>query len=250
VNGVNLHYEKAGCGNHVLLCIPGALGSTQSDFGPQLKGLCKDFTVIAFDPRGYGKSIPPVRDFPDEFFPRDASDAGMLMKVLGYSKYSLLGWSDGGIAAMILAYTNPKNVQSMVVWGSNSYITKEDLEMLEPTRDTSAWNPKMRDPLEAVYGAEGLKNMWSGWLDAFTRIYNKKGGNLCKDYLPMIWCPTLIVHGVKDPLVPMFHPEYLHKHIPGSTLHLMPDGRHNLHLRYEHEFNNLVTDFLKKHAHK
>ena len=60
--------------------MPGALGSTQSDFGPQLKGLSDDFTVVAFDPRGYGKSIPPKRDFPADFFARDADDAAGLGK--------------------------------------------------------------------------------------------------------------------------------------------------------------------------
>lgn len=83
VNGVDLHYEVAGNGSHVVLCMPGALGTTQSDFGPQLRGLSKDFTVVAFDPRGYGKSIPPKRDFPPDFFHRDANDAAELMKKLG-----------------------------------------------------------------------------------------------------------------------------------------------------------------------
>ena len=83
VNGVEIHHEVAGEGSHVVLCMPGALGSTQSDFGPQLKGLSDEFTVVAFDPRGYGKSIPPKRDFPADFFTRDADDAAGLMKVLG-----------------------------------------------------------------------------------------------------------------------------------------------------------------------
>ena len=83
VNGVEIHYEVAGQSKHVILCLPGALGSTQSDFGPQLKGLNDEFTVIAFDPRGYGKSIPPKRDFPADFFVRDANDAAALMETLG-----------------------------------------------------------------------------------------------------------------------------------------------------------------------
>lgn len=88
VNGVELHHEVAGQGSHVVLCMPGALGSTQSDFGPQLKGLSDEFTVIAFDPRGYGKSIPPKRDFPPDFFARDADDAAGLMDALGKLKYA------------------------------------------------------------------------------------------------------------------------------------------------------------------
>lgn len=83
VNGVDLHYEQEGSHDHVVLCLPGALGSTQSDFGPQLTGLSNEFTVVALDPRGYGKSIPPVRDFPSDFFVRDAWDASELMRKLG-----------------------------------------------------------------------------------------------------------------------------------------------------------------------
>lgn len=57
-------------------------GSTRTDFGPQLKSLNKErFTVVGWDPRGYGQSRPPDRDFPPDFFERDAKDAVDLMKV-------------------------------------------------------------------------------------------------------------------------------------------------------------------------
>lgn len=59
-----------------------AAGSARTDFGPQLKSLNKEtFTVVGWDPRGYGKSRPPERDFPPDFFERDAKDAMDLMKV-------------------------------------------------------------------------------------------------------------------------------------------------------------------------
>ena len=83
VNGVNLHYEIAGIAPDVILCMPGALGTTRSDFGPQLNGLSDKFTVVVFDPRGYGKSIPPKRDFPQDFYDRDADDAANLMLTIG-----------------------------------------------------------------------------------------------------------------------------------------------------------------------
>lgn len=61
-------------------------GSTWTDFGPQLKTLNKErFTVVGFDPRGYGQSRPPDRDFPPDFFERDAKDAVDLMQVWNLS---------------------------------------------------------------------------------------------------------------------------------------------------------------------
>lgn len=41
-------------------------------------------------------------------------------------------------------------------------------------------------------------------------------GNICKDELKDIECPTLILHGGKDPLVPDFHPEFLNQNIQNS----------------------------------
>lgn len=57
-------------------------GSSKSDFQPQFEKLNREkFHVVGFDPRGYGKSRPPDRDFPIDFYNRDAKDAGDLMAV-------------------------------------------------------------------------------------------------------------------------------------------------------------------------
>ena len=57
------------------------LGAGKTDFPYQIGGLNRDlFTIFAWDPRGYGQSIPPERTW-DNFFERDAKDALALMKV-------------------------------------------------------------------------------------------------------------------------------------------------------------------------
>ena len=38
------------------VCLCGSLGTAESDFGPQLRDLSAQHTVVAHDPRGYGKS--------------------------------------------------------------------------------------------------------------------------------------------------------------------------------------------------
>ncbi|CAI9541060.1 unnamed protein product [Staurois parvus] len=130
VNGVNLHYQRTGGGDHAVLLLPGVLGSSLTDFGPQLKQLNKNaFTLIAWDPRGYGLSIPPHRDYPMDFFERDAKDAVDLMQALQFKKFSLLGWSDGGITALIAAGTYPSLINKLVIWGANAYVTEEDLQI-------------------------------------------------------------------------------------------------------------------------
>ncbi|KAK7079495.1 hypothetical protein SK128_026119 [Halocaridina rubra] len=251
VNGTLLNFEVVGNGEKVVLCLPGALGTTQSDFGPQLKGLCPDkFKIVAWDPPGYGKSRPPPRNYTTDFLHRDAVLAASLMKNLGHEKYSLLGWSDGGITALILAAGFPQHVEKMVVWGGNAYIHEGDLKMYEAVRDIDKWSARMRAPLEAAYGREYFKTAWEGWVDTFLAIYNEKGGDICKGDLHKITCPTLIIHGAKDPMVGIEHAQYLKENIKDSMLTVMEEGKHNLHLRYAKEFNEMVTDFLLKEGSK
>ncbi|KAM7012251.1 valacyclovir hydrolase isoform 2-T2 [Tautogolabrus adspersus] len=249
VNGVDLYYEQTGGGKHALLLLPGAIGSTRTDFGPQLKSLNKErFTVIGWDPRGYGRSRPPDRDFPLDFFERDAKDGVDLMKALGFGKFSLLGWSDGGVTALIAAARYPDLINRIVVWGANAFITQHDLQIYEGVRDISKWSARMRQPFEEMYGAETFAKMWGAWVDGFTQFARRPEGSVCIEHLPLIRCPTLIIHGEKDPIVPNSHAQFLTKHIKGSRLHLMPEGKHNLHLRYAEEFNKLAEDFLEDGA--
>lgn len=49
-----------------------------------------------------------------------------MFQTLGISKYSLLGWSDGGITSLIIAAKNAQAVQKLVVWGANAFVSAED----------------------------------------------------------------------------------------------------------------------------
>ena len=71
-----------------------------------------NFTIVGMDPLGYGVSRPPERNFPVEpdrhFLKIDALDEYTLMKSLCFEKFSVLGWSDGGVSATILAALYPE----------------------------------------------------------------------------------------------------------------------------------------------
>uniref|UniRef100_F7ECX5 AB hydrolase-1 domain-containing protein n=2 Tax=Callithrix jacchus TaxID=9483 RepID=F7ECX5_CALJA len=219
VNGVHLHYQQTGEGDHAVLLLPGMLGSGETDFGPQLKNLNKKlFTVVAWDPRGYGHSKPPDRDFPVDFFERDAKDAVDLMKALKFKKVSLLGWSDGGITALIAAAKYPSYIRKMVIWGANAYVTDEDSVIYEGIRDVSKWSERTKKPLEALYGYDYFARTCEKWVDGISQFKHLPDGNICRHLLPQVQCPTLIVHGEKDPLVPRFHADFIHEHVKGSRL--------------------------------
>lgn len=82
IDNAVINYLKVGKGKKPLLCFPGALGTIWSDFKPQIDQLDRDkFTIVAFDPPGYGFSRPPSRNFDLNFYEKDATMAYKLMKV-------------------------------------------------------------------------------------------------------------------------------------------------------------------------
>ena len=76
----------------------------------------------------YGESRPPTRDFqisPVHFLKQDVLDGHWLMLDLGFSQFSVLGWSDGGVSATFLAGLFTQSVRKLVKWGSNAFVGKE-----------------------------------------------------------------------------------------------------------------------------
>ncbi|CAN7991659.1 unnamed protein product [Ixodes hexagonus] len=250
VLGYKIHFETVGNGPKVLILLPGALGSTRTDFGPQLEKLDrKQFTLVAWDPPGYGFSRPPERTFPVDFYHRDARVVAQLMQAgtppqLGHQKYSVVGWSDGANTGMILAATCPEHVEKLVAFGGNAYIEEHDVQLIEATRDVKQWSKRMREPMEALYGPDHFQKLWRDYCDFYQDLLLKQAGDVCKAELAQIRCPTLIVHGGKDPLVTSEHPNYLLRHIALAKLCVIPEGKHNLHLRFADDFNKLVMDFI------
>ena len=126
--------------------------------------------MISFDPRGYGSSRPPRRAFPVDFYHQDAEDCVALMAHLGCESYAVGGWSDGAIIGLLLTLAHPRQVEKLVVWGGNAYISQEDIDGYEKTRAVSSWSPRMREGMGAIYGQE-LQELWTDWCDAMQALY-------------------------------------------------------------------------------
>ncbi|XP_076350530.1 serine hydrolase BPHL-like isoform X1 [Tachypleus tridentatus] len=245
IGDTDLHFEKVGSGPHHVLLLPGALGSAQTDFKPQLNGLShKKFSLVAWDPPGYGHSRPPQRKFSTNFFYQDAELAVALMEKLEISKFSILGWSDGATTGLIIAGRYPDKVHKLCTWGGGSYATKEDVDKLEDIRDVSRWSVKMREPMVGLYGKDYFQQLWNEYCDAFQLLWKHTNGDICCEELSNIECPTLIIFGEKDYFFNSDHLEFLLKNIKNTKLHKMADGKHNLHLHFAKEFNTLVEEFL------
>lgn len=240
--GLTMHCEQAGKGAPLLM-IPGALGTGAGDFPAQIGWFAqRGFDAIAPDPRGYGRSRPPERDYPLDFYHRDAADMFALMVALGHQRFDVMGWSDGANVAAIMAAENPSRVARLVVFGGQSFLTAEEIAAFNAIRKISAWSPRAAEAMRAIYG-DALDGLWDHYIDGQVALF-EAGGNLYREQLSRIRCPTFVLHGALDPLVPAFHAEAIHRGIAGSRLHIFPSGKHNIHIRYAGEFNDLVHAFL------
>ncbi|XP_073818983.1 valacyclovir hydrolase-like [Musca autumnalis] len=247
VNGININVVECGNGDKSLLLMPGALGSAWTDFKPQIENLPKllpNYKIIVWDPPGYGKSIPPKRQWGLDVFHNDARLAVDLMTKLDRPQFSIIGWSGGGITGLIAAGNYLNYVEKLVVCAAGAYLVPAEVKAFHNLRDVSQWSPSMRPPMEDIYGPERFVELWNEWVDMLYTFHEKNDGDFCKREVKMIKAPTLILRGRKDPIISPEPMAYLRDNIKNSRYYEFPEGKHNFHLRYVDEFNKLVADFL------
>lgn len=104
---------------------------------------------------------------------------------INQDRFSLVGWSDGGITAMIMAAMIPEKIRKLVVFGANAYVSPGELEVYEQLRDVNKWSQMMRKPFEEVYGEEYFRDQFSQWVDAFSKYAKNPDGTWI---LPAAFC--------------------------------------------------------------
>lgn len=219
VHDVDLNILECGGGSESLLLMPGIYGSIWSDFAPQIEQLPKllpNHKIIAWDPPGYGKSIPPERKWDLDCNYKDAKYGMDLMKALNITKFSILGWSAGGTSGLIMASRYAEQVEKLVIWGAGAYMSSDEVKYYQTTKDVRKWPIKLRERMEQIYGADKFPRLWSELVDSISKLYLEREGDLCKGELSKIKAPTFILHGKKDIVKPWEHIPYLREHIQNT----------------------------------
>lgn len=111
-NGTELHYEMRGSGPPLLL-IMGASGYGGL-FAHLARRLADDFTVVAYDRRGNGRSPRPA-GWCDTSPEEQADDAAALLEALGLAPAVVFGTSSGGVFALAMAITHPEAVRTAIL---------------------------------------------------------------------------------------------------------------------------------------
>lgn len=238
VNGIKIYYEIRGSGPR-LLFIHGIGADLKNPISIFKTPLTEQFTILAFDPRGLGKSDSP--DVP--FTMADlADDAAGLAAAIGWDHYHVLGASMGGMVAQELVLRHPAAVDRLVMCFTNaggasagpSVIDKLDSMSaaeklkLSDTRQDEAWaaaNPETVSRFEAQSRAarEALHAN-----PAVLRGYSFQVKAVLKhdafDRLPQITAPTLVLGGLYDGSNPPEVTRALAGQIPGARCELLESG--------------------------
>lgn len=111
IDSTEISYIKEGTGSTTLLFVHG-LSSNSDAWAKNIETLKDDYTCIALDLPGYGKSSKPKADYTPTYF------AGILHKFIakqGLKNVVLVGHSMGGQASIKLATTYPKTVKKLIL---------------------------------------------------------------------------------------------------------------------------------------
>lgn len=111
VDGGQLWFETCGHGERAIVLIHDGVVNSAS-FDDMWPILCKEFRVVRYDRRGYGRS--PAAKAP--YSPQD--DLAAVMAVAGLDHASLVGFSFGGGLAVGYAIDHPGQVDRLVIAGA------------------------------------------------------------------------------------------------------------------------------------
>jgi pimeloyl-ACP methyl ester carboxylesterase len=252
---VELAYELLGDGPSLLL-IQG-LGYGGRGWGPMLDLLAEDFTVAAFDNRGFGASdVPPGPYTVGEL----AEDARAVLDAAGFERAHVVGASLGGMVAQELALAHPERVDRLVLacttpGGLSSYPMPAKTASLMLEAPTLPSDVALQRFVENALGQGGSPELVEQIVAYRTANPPNLGGwqsqaaaGATHDTLDRIGgmtAPTLVVHGTEDAVVDPRNAELLVGQIPGARLELLPGCGHLPFWEEPERFATLVTAFLQ-----
>jgi valacyclovir hydrolase len=244
-DGATIAYDDLGSGSPLLL-MHGFTGTARAHLGGLIADLQTCHRVIAPDLRGYGASRPPMRDFPPDFYQRDAADMAELLDQLTPGPVVVLGFSDGAESALLLAATRPDLVRGVVSWGVAGVISPQMAAAAQAWLPVAAWGPSRagwRAEIVALHGEDQIEPLISGWAAAAAAIL-ARGGNICFEEAAQITCPTLLINGDGEVNNLPNDVERLAARIPQGRLVFVPNSGHSIQDDQPEQLHTLIRTFL------
>ena len=281
-DGVRVFWESYGEGEQTVLFLPTWTLAHSRVWKAQIAYFARHFRVIAFDPRGNGRSDRPseVSAYAESEFMQDAID---VMDACGVERVIAVTLSTGAQRGMLLAAEHPERVDGMVFIGALFPISRfASLRMrvlahprlrplaLKPPITTKGWG-KFNFHYWQNGGYSDFVQWWAEKMltephstkqieDTIAWSHETDGPTLAltvqnqfavpatrkdqKALAERVKCPVLVIHGTKDEITPYADGQALAK-ITGGQLETVEGAGHLPHARKPVQVNLALREFVE-----
>jgi len=229
--------------------------------------LSEDFRVLALDLPGQGDSDKPRRNYDLDY--AVAATVGFL-DALGLHQADFMGTSAGGLVALHTALRHPARVGRLVLvapaglgpevnWGLRlASLPLVGLISTAPwpwlVQRSLCWN--FADPswitadlVEEYCRVRGLPGAQAALRSALGNALSLQGlrpSLVARDRLRELTCPTLVLWGDRDRVLPVAHAQVAQQLIPTCEVHILANTGHDPAVERAPHVAALVRDFLRE----
>jgi 3-oxoadipate enol-lactonase len=254
---IKLHYSRRGQGPPVLGVMGFALDARY--WAPQTPAVTAQNEFITFDNRGIGRSSGPLPTTLDEM----ANDAIRLLDELEIEKTIVFGVSMGGAISQRIVLDNPDRVSALILavtWARPIEFMHRQHEVAKLLIQHAGTEALIEGTLVRMFTPEFFE-MGSEMVDQMVKAFvadpdaMPSGDSLTAQIdaiekhdtlgeLSKITCPTLVLGGKMDQMVPYLGSKEIAATIPGAELVTFETG-HGCMVEEMEPFNAKVTEFLR-----
>ena len=257
VDGRRVEFERSGNGPAVLL-LHGYVGDAHATWQPQLDALADQFTVIAWNAPGTGKSSVPPESFGMAGY---ADCVAGFVDALGLDRPHIVGLSFGGALALAFASRCPDKPASVVVvsgyagWAGSLPAPVAEARLAQALRLSEMSGGTLADTLlPTMFASPPSVAVVDAFADSLRRFdavgFRAMARASAEDLRPVLGgviAPTLLIRGDRDERAPQPVADELHAALTGSTLVTMSGVGHVCNLEAPDDFNEIVRDWLARH---
>ena len=232
IRGIKIYAEEYGVGTPLLM-IHGNGGSGKS-FEKIIPYFSKYYRVIIADSRAQGKST----DYGDSLsFEMIADDEAALLDAMHIDSAYVIGASDGGIIALVLAMRHPGKVIKLAETGADLVPDSTQIAVVH-----SSWMKEKKfydENVNKTFASEEEKNHFK------VKMLDWRQPNIPFSALQAIRCPSLIISGDHD-MFKVEHAVEIYHHIPKAYLWVVPNSGHGTMGEHTDDFIKTIDNFVKE----
>jgi pimeloyl-ACP methyl ester carboxylesterase len=256
VGGQQIAYERAGKGPPLVL-VHGFVGDGISTWSGQISALSDEFTVVAWDAPGAGRSPAP----PDWFRLPDYADCLVaFMRALGLDKPHLVGLSFGGALILEVFRRHPTMPRTLVLasayagWAGSLDPEEVDRRLGLSLRLADLPSEQLAAAMLPTMFSESAPPEAVARFAASVRSLDPAGFRIMshavaeadlRETLADVDVPTLLLYADQDVRAPLPVADALHAAIPRSRLVVIPGVGHVSSVEAPDVFNDCVRAFLR-----